>query len=59
MLAFTSCFHFQVTPPDAATSDRQLAYGKKMLTGVYGTLVDDVTMTAIVTVRWSLMLLND
>ena len=41
MLAFTSCFHSQVTPPDVATSDRQLAYSKKMLTGVYGTLVDE------------------
>ena len=44
---------------DAAPGDRQLAHGKKVFTGIYGTLVGDVPMTAIVTVRWSLTLLKD
>ena len=44
---------------DAVPGDRQLAHGNKVLTGIYGTLVGDVPMTAIVTVRWSLTLLKD
>lgn len=44
---------------DAATGDRQLAHGKKVLTGLYGTLVGDVPMIAKVTVLWSLTLLKD
>ena len=41
---------------DAATGDRQLAHGKKVLTGLYGPLVGEVPMTAKVKVRWALTL---
>ena len=44
---------------DAASGGRLLAHGKKVLTGIYGTLVGDVPMTATVTVRWALTLLKD
>lgn len=38
---------------DAATNGRRLAHGEKVLTGVYGTLMGGVPMTAKITVRWT------
>jgi len=42
--------------PDAAPGGGWFALDKKVLIGLYGTLVGDVPMTAEVKVRWSLML---
>ncbi len=44
--------------PEAAPDGGWLAQDKKVLIGLYGTLVGDVPMTAEVKVRWSLMLKN-
>jgi hypothetical protein len=44
---------------DVPAVDRRLAHGTKVLTGVYGTVMGGVPMTAKVTVRWSVTLLKD
>ena len=41
---------------DAATGGRPLAHGENVLTGLYGSLVGGVPMTAKVTVRWAVAL---
>ena len=38
---------------DAATGGRRLAHGEKVLTGLYGSVMGGVPMTAKVTVRWT------
>jgi hypothetical protein len=50
--------HVFLGRPEAAPGGGWLAQDKKMLIGLYGTLVGDVPMTAEVKVRWSLMLKN-
>jgi hypothetical protein len=41
---------------DAATGGRRLAHGSRELTGIYGTLMGGVPMTARVVVRWTVTL---